>query len=143
MLKICRARRSLAVVHNLCAVGHLSRWPVDNLGEIKRSGSNFIDSKIDVTTTLQTFALIVTAEPHFLMKIPVAWSCSRIFPPKPGNARSKLPTSIHGNSSDYFVAGVPDIADRDYRERPCRYSARDNRSTWRALLEEIRMLRTN
>src|SRR5205814_8207837 len=43
---------------------------VDNLGEIKRSGSGLIDSKIDVTTPLQTFALIVTAEPHFLVHVP-------------------------------------------------------------------------
>src|SRR6266550_4107686 len=43
---------------------------VDNLGEIKRSGSVVIDSKIDVTTPLQTFALIVTAEPHFLVHAP-------------------------------------------------------------------------
>src|SRR5580765_1293351 len=43
---------------------------VDNLGEIKRGGSAYIASKLDVTTPLQTFALIVTAEPHFLMKVP-------------------------------------------------------------------------
>ena len=43
---------------------------VDNLGEIKRSGSAIVDSKIDVTTPLQTFALIVTAEPHFLVRAP-------------------------------------------------------------------------
>src|ERR1043166_4788458 len=43
---------------------------VDNLGEIKRSGSTFVNSKLDVTTPLQTFALILTAEPHFLMKVP-------------------------------------------------------------------------
>src|SRR5438132_4812191 len=43
---------------------------VDNLGEIKRSGSGLIDSKIDVTTPLQTFALLVTAEPHFLVHAP-------------------------------------------------------------------------
>src|SRR5688572_13492193 len=35
---------------------------VDNLGEIKRSGSTFVDSKLDVTTPLQSFALILTAE---------------------------------------------------------------------------------
>src|ERR1043165_7491477 len=29
---------------------------VDNLGEIKRGGSTFVDSKLDVTTPLQTFA---------------------------------------------------------------------------------------
>src|SRR6185436_3127015 len=43
---------------------------VDNLGEIKRGGSPFIASKLDVTTPLQTFALLITAEPHFLMKVP-------------------------------------------------------------------------
>src|SRR5574341_2116772 len=43
---------------------------VDNLGEIKRSGSMIVDSKIDVTTPLQSFALIVTAEPHFLDRVP-------------------------------------------------------------------------
>src|SRR5262249_28948704 len=36
---------------------------VDPLGEIKRSGTGLVDSKIDVTTPLQNFALIVTAEP--------------------------------------------------------------------------------
>ena len=43
---------------------------VDSLGEIKRGGSMFVDSKLDVTTPLQTFALLVTAEPHFLVRIP-------------------------------------------------------------------------
>src|ERR1044072_193054 len=42
----------------------------DNLGELKRSGSQFIDTKIDVTTPLETFALIVTAEPHHLVRSP-------------------------------------------------------------------------
>src|SRR6266513_249309 len=40
---------------------------VDNLGEIKRSGSSFVNSKLDVTTPLQSFALILTAEPHFMV----------------------------------------------------------------------------
>ena len=43
---------------------------VDNLGEIKRRGFWEFDSKIKVTTPLQTFALIVTAEPHFLVTRP-------------------------------------------------------------------------
>src|ERR671926_1100983 len=42
----------------------------DSLGEIKRSGSSFINSKVDVTTTLETFALLVTAEPHFMVRSP-------------------------------------------------------------------------
>jgi len=94
---------------------------VDNLGEIKRSGSNFVDSKIDVTTPLQTFALIVTAEPHFLMKVPSRMVVLENLPPqKPGGASIEtVNVKYIGNSSDYFRnPGVPDIADRDYRETP-------------------------
>ncbi len=94
---------------------------VDNLGEIKRSGSSFIDSKIDVTTPLQSFALIVTAEPHFLMKVPSRMVVLENLPPtKPGNAQIETTDVKYiGNSSDYFrTAAVPEIADRDYRETP-------------------------
>src|SRR6478672_12647077 len=55
---------------------------VDNLGEIKRSGSSFINSKLDVTTPLQTFALIVTAEPHFLMTVPSRMVVMENLPPQ-------------------------------------------------------------
>src|SRR2546423_12001040 len=77
---------------------------VDNLGEIKRSGSNFIDSKIDVTTPLQTFALIVTAEPHFLMKVPSRMVVLENLPPqKPGSAQIETAHAKYiGNSSDYL-----------------------------------------
>src|SRR6185312_10953775 len=94
---------------------------VDNLGEIKRSGSSFVDSKIDVTTPLQTFALIVTAEPHFLMKVPSRMVVLENLPPQnPGSAQLEtVNVKYIGNSSDYFrTASVPDIADRDYRETP-------------------------
>jgi len=94
---------------------------VDNLGEIKRSGNSIIDSKIDVTTPLQTFALIVTAEPHFLMKVPSRMVVMENLPPLyPGGAQIET-TSVKyiGNSSDYFRnPGVPDIAARDYRDTP-------------------------
>src|SRR6266446_449316 len=55
---------------------------VDNLGEIKRSGSSFVNSKLDVTTPLQTFALIVTGEPHFLMKVPSRMVVLENLPPQ-------------------------------------------------------------
>ncbi len=58
---------------------------VDNLGEIKRSGSTFIDSKLDVTTPLQTFAMILTAEPHFLMKVPSRMVVMENLPPQRAN----------------------------------------------------------
>ena len=94
---------------------------VDNMGEIKRSGSQFIDSKIDVTTPLQTFALIVTAEPHFLMKVPSRMVVLENLPPqRPGNSQiATVNVQYIGNSSDYFRdARVPEIADRDYRQTP-------------------------
>jgi outer membrane protein OmpA-like peptidoglycan-associated protein len=94
---------------------------VDNLGEIKRSGNFLIDSKIDVTTPLQTFALVVTAEPHFLMKVPSRMVVLENLPPqRPGNAQIETASVKYiGNSSDYFRnPGVPDIADRDYRDTP-------------------------
>jgi outer membrane protein OmpA-like peptidoglycan-associated protein len=94
---------------------------VDNLGEIKRSGNSIIDSKADFTTPLQTFALIITAEPHFLMKVPSRMVIMENLPPQyPGGAQIET-TSVKyiGNSSDYFRnPGVPDIADRDYRDTP-------------------------
>src|SRR5258706_2486707 len=55
---------------------------VDNLGEIKRSGSSFINSKLDVTTPLQTFAMVLTAEPHFLMKVPSRMVVMENLPPQ-------------------------------------------------------------
>src|SRR5688500_3920500 len=58
---------------------------VDNLGEIKRSGSSFVNSKLDVTTPLQTFALILTAEPHFLMKVPSRMVVMENLPPQRPN----------------------------------------------------------
>lgn len=94
---------------------------VDNLGEIKRSGSIIVDSKIDVTTPLQTFALIVTAEPHFLMRGPSRMVLLENLPPRnPAGAEVETVTVQYlGNSSDYFTnRNVPQIAESDYLKTP-------------------------
>ena len=94
---------------------------VDNLGEIKRSGSTFVDSKLDVTTPLQTFAMVLTAEPHFLMKVPSRMVVMENLPPKRPNGSQVETADVRyiGNSSDYFRTGrVPEIADADYRQTP-------------------------
>jgi outer membrane protein OmpA-like peptidoglycan-associated protein len=94
---------------------------VDNLGEIKRSGSQFIDSKLDVTTPLQTFALLVTAEPHFLVRVPSRMVVLENLPPtKPGDAEvATVNVQYMGNTSDYFKdARIPDVADPDYLKTP-------------------------
>ena len=94
---------------------------VDSLGEIKRSGSTFVNSKLDVTTPLQTFALILTAEPHFLMKVPSRMVVMENLPPQRPNGSQVETADVRyiGNSSDYFRdARVPELADRDYRLTP-------------------------
>src|SRR6266568_667670 len=94
---------------------------VDNLGEIKRSGSTLIDSKIDVTTPLQTFALIVTAEPHFLVHTPSRMVVmENVGPVAIRNAQLETAKIQYiGNSSDYFrESNVPMIAESDYRDIP-------------------------
>jgi outer membrane protein OmpA-like peptidoglycan-associated protein len=94
---------------------------VDNLGEIKRSGSTFVNSKLDVTTPLQSFALILTAEPHFLMKVPSRMVVMENLPPQRPNGSQVETVDVRyiGNSSDYFrTAAVPELADRDYRQTP-------------------------
>lgn len=95
---------------------------IDNLGEIKRSGFSLIDSKINVTTTFQTFALIITAEPHFLVSRPSqAIMMENQFPV--GNNGRRVTTvpavQYFGNSSDYFRdPRTPEIAETDYARTP-------------------------
>ena len=94
---------------------------VDNLGEIKRGGSAFIASKLDVTTPLQSFALIVTAEPHFLMKVPSRMVVlENIAPLRPGKSQMEtVNVQYIGNSGDYFRdPRVPEIASTDYKDIP-------------------------
>ena len=94
----------------------------DNLGEIKRSGLFFIDSKLTVTTSLQTFAIIITAEPHFMVTRPSqAIMLENLYPiGQNGQRISTLPSiSYFGNSSDFFRdPRTPEIAETDYAKTP-------------------------
>lgn len=94
---------------------------VDNLGELKRSGSFIVNSKLDVTTPLQTFALILTAEPHFLVRGPSRMVVLENLPPRnPGDAEiATANVQYLGNTSDYFNdPRIPEVADTDYRKTP-------------------------
>ncbi len=95
---------------------------VDNLGEIKRRGTFDFDSKISVTTPLQTFALIITAEPHFLVQRPSqAIMLENLSPYAPSGKTLATTRAIQyfGNSSDYFRdARTPEIAEVDYTKTP-------------------------
>ena len=95
---------------------------VDNMGEIKRRGFFEFDSKITVTTPLQTFALIITAEPHFLVRRPSQAIMMENLNPYTLSGRTIGTTSAvqyFGNSSDYFRdSRTPEIAEQDYAKTP-------------------------
>ena len=95
---------------------------IDNLGEIKRRGFFEFDSKISVTTPLQTFALIITAEPHFMVSRPSQAIMLENLTPvaASGRAIGTVPAiQYFGNSSDYFRdARTPEIAEVDYSKTP-------------------------
>jgi outer membrane protein OmpA-like peptidoglycan-associated protein len=95
---------------------------VDNLGEIKRRGTWEFDSKISVTTPLQTFALIITAEPHFLVRRPSqAIMLENLSPYSPSGKTIATTRAIQyfGNTSDFFRdARTPEIAEVDYQKTP-------------------------
>lgn len=95
---------------------------VDNLGEIKRRGFFEFDSKITVTTPLQTFALIITAEPHFMVTRPSQTIMLENLSPVAlsGKTIATMPAvQYFGNASDYFRdARTPEIAEIDYSKTP-------------------------
>jgi len=94
----------------------------DNLGEIKRRGFFEFDSKISVTTPLQTFSLLITAEPHFLVRRPSQQVMLENLNPyaKSGRTIGTVSTAqFFGNSSDYFQdSRTPEIAEIDYSKMP-------------------------
>ena len=95
---------------------------VDNLGEIKRRGFFEFDSKMSVTTKLQTFALIITAEPHFLVRRPSQEIMLENLSPYTLSGKTITTTpsiQYFGNSSDYFRdSRTPEIAELDYSKTP-------------------------
>src|SRR5437763_7597328 len=112
----------LGSVYTTYVLGAISpEGRADNLGEIKRGGGMFVNSKIDVTTPLETFALIVTAEPHYLVRTPSRMVVLENLPPR-NAAEAQVATVIVqyiGNASDYFRdPRVPDLADREFVRTP-------------------------
>lgn len=95
---------------------------ISNLGEIKRRGLLEFDSKIKVTTPLQTFALMVTAEPHFLVRRPSRAIMLENVAAISRSGRVLQTANVvnyFGNLSDYFNdLRAPEIAESDYAKTP-------------------------
>jgi outer membrane protein OmpA-like peptidoglycan-associated protein len=90
---------------------------VDNLGEFRLSGSS---ARLKAATPQQTFALIVTAEPHYLVKLPSRMVVLENLAPISKNVQVQA-SQIYftGDSGKYYTdTSVPQLAERDYNKIP-------------------------
>jgi outer membrane protein OmpA-like peptidoglycan-associated protein len=90
---------------------------VDNLGEFRLSGST---ARLKAATPQQTFAMIVTAEPHYLVKLPSKMVILENLAPTSKNVTVQASEiSFTGDSGRYYTDNTaPAIAERDYNKTP-------------------------
>lgn len=89
----------------------------DNLGEFRLSGRT---ARLKAATPQQTFAMIVTAEPHFLVKLPSQKIILENLAPTSKNVQIQT-SDIYFNSDSgkyYTDTTIPTIAERDYNKTP-------------------------
>ena len=90
---------------------------VDNLGEFRLSGST---ARLKAATPQQTFAMIVTAEPHYLVKLPSRMVVLENLAPTSRNVQVQA-SEIYftGDTGRYYTdTSVPGLAERDYNKTP-------------------------
>jgi outer membrane protein OmpA-like peptidoglycan-associated protein len=90
---------------------------VDNLGEFRLSGGS---ARLKAATPHQTFAMIITAEPHYLVKLPSRKVILENLAPTSKNV-SVQSSEVYftGDSGDlYKETTVPTLAERDYNKTP-------------------------
>ena len=90
---------------------------VDNLGEFRLKNG---EARLKAATPYQTFALIVTAEPHYLVKLPSKKVVLENRAPTSRNVQIKS-SEIYfsGDSGRYYTdSSAPEIATRDYEKTP-------------------------
>jgi outer membrane protein OmpA-like peptidoglycan-associated protein len=90
---------------------------IDNLGEFRLSGGT---ARLKAATPYQTFAMIITAEPHYLVKLPSRQVVLENLAP--------ATTKVQVQTSDVYFTGdagafykdttVPEVAERDYNKTP-------------------------
>jgi outer membrane protein OmpA-like peptidoglycan-associated protein len=90
---------------------------VDNLGEFRLSGSS---ARLKAATPHQTFAMIVTAEPHYLVKLPSTKVVLENLVPMSKNVQVQSSQIFFtGDSGKFYTdTGVPQLAERDYYKTP-------------------------
>ncbi|HKQ04788.1 MAG TPA: OmpA family protein [Blastocatellia bacterium] len=90
---------------------------IDNLGEFRLSGSS---ARLKAATPYQTFAMIITAEPHYLVKLPSRQVVLENL--APSTAKVQVQTSevyFTGDAGNFYKDNtVPEVAERAYNKTP-------------------------
>src|SRR5215211_1274589 len=83
---------------------------VDNLGEFRLSGGS---ARLKAATPHQTFAMIITAEPHYLVKLPSRMVVLENLAPMSRNVQVQTSEVFFtGDSEKYYTdTGVPQLAE--------------------------------
>lgn len=90
---------------------------VDNLGEFRLSGGS---ARLKAATPHQTFAMIVTAEPHYLVKLPSQKIVLENLAPISKNVQVQASEILFtGDTGKYYTDSMlPALAERDYNKMP-------------------------
>ncbi|MEW6128434.1 MAG: OmpA family protein [Acidobacteriota bacterium] len=90
---------------------------VDNLGEFRLKGDS---AQLKTATPHQTFAMIITAEPHYLVRLPSKKVVLENLTPNSKNVNVQV-TDVYflGDSGKYYTdEAAPPIAERDFAKTP-------------------------
>ncbi len=90
---------------------------IDNLGEFRLSGGT---ARLKSATPHQTFAMIITAEPHYLVRLPSRKVILENLTPNSKNVNVQVSqVYFDGDSGKYYMNDtVPAIAERDFAKTP-------------------------
>lgn len=89
---------------------------IENMGEFLLSGSR---SKLRATTRYETFAMFITAEPHFAVSKPSRVVVLENVPPKGPAALQSADVFFTGDSGRYYSdSQLPEAATKEYAKQP-------------------------
>jgi flagellar motor protein MotB len=90
---------------------------IDNLGEFRLSGGS---ARLKAATPYQTFAMIVTAEPHYLVKLPSRHVVLENLAPTTNKVQVQTTEVTFNTDAGNFYKDttVPEVAERDYNKTP-------------------------
>lgn len=89
---------------------------VENMGEFLLTGSR---SKLRATTRYETFAMFITAEPHYAVSKPSRVVILENVPPKGPAALQSADVYFTGDSGRYFSdSQLPEAATKEYAKQP-------------------------